>query len=48
LGGGVVERRQVEIGGLEDNRCIVVIEKLEDTPSKYPRRPGIPQKRPLR
>ncbi len=28
-------------------RALVVIEKIEPTPSQYPRKPGVPQKKPL-
>lgn len=31
----------------DDDRCLVTIEKLNVTPPGYPRRPGIPEKRPL-
>lgn len=30
-----------------DPRCLVVVEKFRPTPAAYPRRPGIPAKRPL-
>ena len=30
-----------------DRRCLLLIEKLGPTPDKYPRRPGMPHKRPL-
>lgn len=47
LGGGVMEAKRVDIESLSDGRVIVVIEKVGETPVKYPRRPGIPHKRPL-
>lgn len=47
LGGRLVESRPVTLEGLRDDRCILVIEKERETPSQYPRRPGIPHKRPL-
>lgn len=28
-------------------RCIITIEKINDTPEKYPRRVGVPEKKPL-
>lgn len=28
-------------------KCIIVIEKIKETPLKYPRKPGIPSKKPL-
>ena len=37
--------RLPEIG--PKNRTLVVIEKLEETPRKYPRKVGLPAKRPL-
>ena len=30
-----------------DRRALIFIEKVKETPDKYPRRPGVPQKRPL-
>ena len=33
--------------GLGDDRFLVVIEKTRPTPKAYPRRPGVPRKRPL-
>lgn len=47
LGGRVVEVRRVEVPGLEETRYLVVVEKVTPTPARYPRRPGIPSKRPL-
>jgi 16S rRNA (guanine527-N7)-methyltransferase len=48
LGGGAVERVEVQPrrpGGRR--RTVVVIEKTAATPDAYPRRPGMPAKRPL-
>ncbi len=47
MGGRLREIRAVELPEFTDNRCLVVIEKVAATPAKYPRRPGIPAKRPL-
>ncbi len=47
LGGGKVEMLRVEIPELEGERYLVLIEKVKGTPEKYPRRVGIPSKRPL-
>lgn len=47
LGGALREVKPVNIPGLNDDRAIVVLEKVGLTPAKYPRRPGIPAKRPL-
>jgi 16S rRNA (guanine527-N7)-methyltransferase len=46
LGGRLREVKEVSVEGL-DRRFLVVIEKISSTPSKYPRRTGIPFKRPL-
>ena len=47
LGGILIEQRKVDLPELHDDRYLVVFEKIEETLSKYPRRPGIPHKRPL-
>ncbi|MDQ3014742.1 MAG: 16S rRNA (guanine(527)-N(7))-methyltransferase RsmG [bacterium] len=46
LGGRVKGIVAVTAEGLK-NRNIIIIEKISDTPSKYPRRAGVPSKRPL-
>lgn len=48
LGGQVKEIRPVTVPDLEAARHLVVLEKVQPTPPKYPRRPGMPAKRPLR
>ncbi|MFW6268533.1 MAG: 16S rRNA (guanine(527)-N(7))-methyltransferase RsmG [Bacillota bacterium] len=37
----------VNIPGLQGERYLVVLKKNESTPENFPRRPGIPKKRPL-
>jgi 16S rRNA (guanine527-N7)-methyltransferase len=37
----------VDLPGLQDGRGLVVAEKYAPTPDAYPRRPGMPSKRPL-
>ena len=46
LGGKLRSVREVTIKGLEQH-LLVVLEKTSMTPPAYPRRPGIPAKRPL-
>ena len=46
LGGRLRGVRTVAVEGLED-RVLVVVDKLAPTPERYPRRAGVPQKRPL-
>lgn len=47
LGGQVHYVLPVELSGLAETRYLVVIDKKARTPSPYPRRPGMPSKRPL-
>ena len=48
MGGCVETSIPVTVPPLDgDARCIVVLRKVRPTPSKFPRRPGIPGKRPL-
>lgn len=47
LGGKLKEVRPVTLPEFPDNRCLVVIEKVSRTPEKYPRRAGLPAKRPI-
>ena len=48
LGGEIAEIKEISLPFIpEDKRHLVVIKKLVSTPQKYPRRPGIPKKRPL-
>lgn len=48
LGGELRRVVPVELPGLPEDRSLIVIEKTGLTPAIYPRRPGIPSKRPLR
>jgi 16S rRNA (guanine527-N7)-methyltransferase len=47
LGGRLREERRVELKELGEDRVLVVVDKLVATPERYPRRAGIPKKRPL-
>ncbi|HIE38299.1 MAG TPA: 16S rRNA (guanine(527)-N(7))-methyltransferase RsmG [Anaerolineales bacterium] len=47
LGGRVQRLVLVNLHGLAETRYLVVVDKVAATPEKYPRRPGIPVKRPL-
>jgi 16S rRNA (guanine527-N7)-methyltransferase len=48
LGGELRRVVPVELPGLPEDRSLIVVEKTGPTPAAYPRRPGIPSKRPLR
>lgn len=47
LGGQIQQLIPVTLPSVEDERYLVVIEKTAATPERYPRRVGIPAKRPL-
>ena len=47
LGGHLRQLVPITLPSVEDERYLVVIDKVAATPEKYPRRVGIPGKRPL-
>jgi len=47
LGGNVRQLVPVELRGLAETRYLVVVDKVAPSPDRYPRRPGMPKKRPL-
>ncbi len=47
LGGEVERLEPIALPGVADERYLVVVRKVAATPSRFPRRPGIPAKRPL-
>lgn len=47
LGGELSEVITVTIPGLLDERSLVIINKIRNTPFEYPRRSGMPYKRPI-
>lgn len=47
LGGEVDQLLPVTLPGIEEERFLVMIKKVAATPDRYPRRAGIPAKRPL-
>jgi len=47
LGGELIGAENVRIPFINQERYLLVIKKIKDTPSKYPRKEGLPQKRPL-
>jgi 16S rRNA (guanine527-N7)-methyltransferase len=48
LGGALRQIRQVDLPGMDSPRHLVVVEKVRPTPERFPRRAGIPAKRPLK
>lgn len=47
LGGRLREVRAVDLAELADRRHLVIVDKIAPTPPAYPRRPGMPAKKPL-
>jgi 16S rRNA (guanine527-N7)-methyltransferase len=47
LGGEMIGAEKVRIPFINQERYLLVIKKIKDTPLKYPRKEGLPQKRPL-
>lgn len=47
LGGKLIEEIETELPGTTDSRNLVVIQKKKETPNKYPRKPGTPNKQPI-
>ena len=47
LGGELVAIKPIALPGLDREQYLVVVEKTAPTPTDYPRRTGIPSKRPL-
>lgn len=47
LGGHLREVREIDLAEFSDQRRLIIIDKRSATPPQYPRRPGIPAKKPL-
>jgi 16S rRNA (guanine527-N7)-methyltransferase len=47
MGGRLREIRLIELEELDDKRYLIIIDKEKSTPAEYPRRPGMPAKRPI-
>lgn len=47
LGAEIKEKIKLDVPGLEADRYLLIVEKKKETEKKYPRRAGIPKKRPL-
>lgn len=47
LGGSLREVKRIELEELGKDRYLFIIDKILPTPPRYPRRPGMPAKRPI-
>ncbi len=48
LGGKLNQIKKIELDEFDDARYLVIIDKIHPTPNKYPRRPGMPKRRPIK
>ena len=47
LGGKLDQIKKIELDEFNEERYLVIIDKIYPTPNKYPRRPGVPKRRPI-
>lgn len=47
LGGRLIRRHSLELPEQMGGRALLLIDKISPTPARYPRRPGIPARKPL-
>jgi 16S rRNA (guanine527-N7)-methyltransferase len=47
MGGKLDQIKKIELDEFNDARYLVIIDKIYPTPNKYPRRPGLPRRRPI-
>ena len=47
LGGELKRTERINLTNFEEEHLLVIVRKIRPTPGSYPRRPGIPAKRPL-
>ena len=47
LGGKIEKIDEITLNNTDITRKIVIIKKVQNTPSKYPRKSGIPSKEPI-
>ncbi|MDR3560971.1 MAG: 16S rRNA (guanine(527)-N(7))-methyltransferase RsmG [Negativicutes bacterium] len=47
IGGQIASVRTVKLPGIVDQRAVIYIRKTTSTPAAYPRRAGLPEKKPL-
>jgi 16S rRNA (guanine527-N7)-methyltransferase len=47
LGGELQQVKRLTLPGVSEDRFLITVEKKASTPEKYPRRAGVPSKRPL-
>ncbi|MBO8138527.1 MAG: 16S rRNA (guanine(527)-N(7))-methyltransferase RsmG [Desulfotomaculum sp.] len=48
LGGEISDVNELNLPLINEKRTLIIVKKIFPTPEKYPRRPGIPAKKPLK
>ncbi|MCI1925905.1 MAG: 16S rRNA (guanine(527)-N(7))-methyltransferase RsmG [[Lactobacillus] timonensis] len=48
LGGQLEQSAELTLPKSDDDRQLIIIKKVKETPKRYPRRPGIPAKKPFK
>jgi 16S rRNA (guanine527-N7)-methyltransferase len=48
LGGKLDQIKKIELDEFNEERYLVIVGKIYPTPNKYPRRPGLPKRRPIK
>ena len=47
LGGEIEKLEEIYLPETDIKRCIIIINKVKETPTKYPRKAGTPSKEPI-
>jgi 16S rRNA (guanine527-N7)-methyltransferase len=47
LGGGDVRWDRFQVPGVDETRWVMIVDKLQPSPARFPRRSGVPKRRPL-
>lgn len=47
LGGKIVDCSEISLPGEDGQRNLIIIEKIKSTPAKFPRKAGMPERKPL-
>jgi 16S rRNA (guanine527-N7)-methyltransferase len=47
MGGKLGDIKRIELDEFTDARYLIIIDKIHQTPEEYPRRAGVPERRPI-
>lgn len=48
LGGKLIETEELILPGTDDQRTLLLVQKIKKTPNKYPRQAGTPRRKPIK